>query len=188
MALPIPIKRVHNELRITVSHWLNQGVAIKQTVNRIRVMDNSSHTVQVLVVDDHRLLRQGLRSLISSYQGFVVVGEAENGEQACQLAQQLRPHVILMDVHMPKLNGIEATRWIKTKLPHIIIIGLSVNPSATVAQDMKAAGASAYLTKETSPENLHQVIHAALTIVASESSPSLHNLPSSLGRLTADTL
>jgi two-component system response regulator DegU len=93
---------------------------------------------------------------------FTMVGEAENGELACVLAQQLQPDVILMDVSMPRMNGIEATRWIKTTLPQVVIIGLSVYLSADVAQDMRAAGTSAYLTKDTSPEDLYQAIHSAL--------------------------
>ncbi len=108
--------------------------------------------VHVLVVDDHHLLSQRLRTLISSSEGFVVIGEAENGVQACAPAQQLRPDVILMDMHMPKMNGVDATRWIKTMLPHVIGIGLSVNQSDEVASQMKVAGASAYLTKETLEE------------------------------------
>ncbi|MDK2745120.1 MAG: response regulator transcription factor [Nitrospira sp. BO4] len=124
----------------------------------------SSQPVRVLVVENHRLIRQELRNMVNASGEFTVVGEAENGELACVLAQQVQPHVILMDVSMPRMNGIVATRWIKDTLPKIVIIGLSVYPSAAVAQDMKAAGASAYLTKEASPEELYQAIRAALTV------------------------
>ncbi len=119
--------------------------------------------VRVLVVENHRLIRHELRSLLNAPGEFMVVGEAENGELACALAQQLQPDVILMDVHMPRMNGIDATRWIKTTLPQVIIIGLSVYPSGAVAHDMKAAGAAAYLTKETPPEDLYKAIHSVLT-------------------------
>ena len=118
-------------------------------------------TVRVLVVDDHRLLRQELRNILSFYREFTVVGEAEDGKQACELAQQLQPDVILMDIHMQKMNGIEATRWIKARLPHVIIIGLSVNTSIAAAHEMKVAGASAYVSKETEPEDLYRTIRAA---------------------------
>ena len=124
----------------------------------------SPQTVHVLIVDDHRLLRQELRTLVSSYPAFRVVGEAADGVQACALAQQVQPDVILMDIQMPKMNGVEATRSIKRTFPHIIIIGISVNYSIEVAHQMKAAGASAYLIKDTLPEDLCQVIHSALTI------------------------
>lgn len=119
--------------------------------------------VHVLVVDDHRLLRQELRNMLGFSREFTVVGEAVDGTQACELAQQLQPDVILMDIHMPKMNGIDATRWIKTRLPHIMIIGLSVNTSGAAAHDMKAAGASAYLSKEIAPEDLCQAIYSVMT-------------------------
>lgn len=122
----------------------------------------SSQPIRVLVVENHGLIRQELRTMINASGEFTVVGEAENGELACTLAQQLQPDVILMDVSMPRTNGLEATRWIKATLPQVIIIGLSVYPSADVAQAMRAAGASAYLTKDTSPEDLYQAIHSAL--------------------------
>lgn len=124
----------------------------------------SSQTVHVLIGDDHRLLRQELRTIVSSYPAFHVVGEAADGAQACALAQQVQPDVILMDIQMPKMNGVEATRSIKRTFPHIIIIGLSVNYSIEVAHQMKVAGASAYLIKDTLPEDLCQVIHSALTM------------------------
>ena len=120
-------------------------------------------TVRVLVVDDHRLVRQELRNILSFYREFTVVGEAEDGKQACELAQQLQPDVILMDIHMHKMNGIEATRWIKARLPNVIIIGLSVNTSAAATHDMKAAGAVASLSKEADSSDLYRAIHSALT-------------------------
>ena len=120
-------------------------------------------TVRVLVVDDHRLVRQELRNILSFYREFTVVGEAEDGEQACELAQQLQPNVILMDIHMHKMNGIEATRWIKARLPNVIIIGLSVNTSAAATHDMKAAGAVASLSKDADSSDLYRAIHSALT-------------------------
>ncbi|MDK2745090.1 MAG: response regulator transcription factor [Nitrospira sp. BO4] len=126
-------------------------------------MASASQPIRVLVVENHRLIRQELRILVNGFGEFMVVGEAENGELACVLAQQLQPDVILMDVSMPRMNGIEATRWIKKTLPQVVIIGLSVYPNAAVAQDMQAAGASSYLTKDTAPEALYQALHGGLT-------------------------
>jgi DNA-binding NarL/FixJ family response regulator len=120
-------------------------------------------TVRALVVDDHRLIRQELRNILSFYREFKVVGEAADGVQAYELAQQLQPDVILMDVHMPKMNGIQATQRIKTMLPHVTIIGFSINASVAAVHEMKAAGASGYLGKDTAPENLYKAIHSALT-------------------------
>ena len=121
-----------------------------------------AHPIHVLVVDDHPLLRQGLQNLVSSAGDLKVVGEAADGEKGCELAQLLQPDVVLMDVQMPKMNGIEATRWIKATLPHVVVIGLSINQSATVANHMKAAGATAYLSKDTAPEDFYRAIRSAM--------------------------
>ena len=126
-------------------------------------VERTPQTVRVLVVDDHRLLRQELRNILRFYREFTVVGEAVDGVQAYELAQELQPDVILMDVHMPHMNGIEATRRIKAMLPHVIVIGLSVNTSVAASAEMYAAGASGYMGKDTAPENLYKAIHSALT-------------------------
>ena len=126
-------------------------------------VEHTSQPVRVLVVDDYRLLRQELRNILSFHREFTVVGEAVDGAHAYELAHQLQPDVILMDVHMPHMNGIEATRRIKRTLPQVMIIGLSVNTSVAAAAEMNAAGASGYLGKDTAPENLYRAIHAALT-------------------------
>lgn len=112
----------------------------------------------MLVVDDHHAIRQGLRSLVGSYSGFTVVGEAADGEEACALAQQLRPDVILMDINMPRMNGVDATRHIKTRDPGIAIIGLSVNATSYNQEFMKQAGAALVLPKELALEELYSAI------------------------------
>ncbi len=122
----------------------------------------SPKAIRVLVVDDHSLVCAGLGDMVSSYESLQLVGEAQNGEMACAMAEQLQPAVILMDVHMPRMNGIEATRRIKTTLPDTVIIGLSADPSVEVAQQMKAAGAAANLTKGTHPDDICRAIHSAL--------------------------
>lgn len=129
----------------------------------VRRMTPSPNPIHVLVVDDHPLIRTGLQNLFNSFGDFKVIAEAADGEQGCELAQRLQPHVVLMDIQMPKMDGIDATRWIKTILPHVIVIGLSVNPSLGFANKMKAAGASAYLSKETAPEDMYQIIRSAMT-------------------------
>jgi PAS domain S-box-containing protein len=110
--------------------------------------------IRVLVVDDHIMVRQGLNSLLNLQADMAVVGEAADGEEAVQLALQLRPDVILMDVSMPKINGLEATKLIHSKLPRTRIIGLSMLEAEDQAVGMLQAGAAAYLSKTCDAETL----------------------------------
>jgi DNA-binding NarL/FixJ family response regulator len=104
--------------------------------------------IRIILVDDHLMMRQGLRTIVMAYDHFDVVGEAGDGAEAVELARLLDPDVVVMDINMPEMDGIEATRQIKAKQPTTVIIGLSVNQSADPEQKMKAAGAFTYLTKE----------------------------------------
>ncbi|OQW32627.1 MAG: hypothetical protein A4E19_04490 [Nitrospira sp. SG-bin1] len=105
--------------------------------------------VRILLVDDHQIMRQGLRSMLETEPGFEVAAEAMDGEIAVELAASLHPDVILMDINMPKLNGVEATRRIKHRFPGITVIGLSMHEDPKLEQLMYEAGASAYLSKGT---------------------------------------
>jgi PAS domain S-box-containing protein len=118
--------------------------------------------LRVLLVDDHLLVRQGLESILRGYEDLIIVGEAADGEEAVDRAHQLHPDVVVMDVNMPRMDGIEATRRIKQTLPATAVIGLSVNLNTHVERAMRDAGAAAYLTKETAVEDLHAVIHEVL--------------------------
>jgi len=119
---------------------------------------HKSATIRVLLVDDHAMVREGLRSILRGYADINVVGEAGNGEEAIERAKELSPNVIVMDVNMPKLDGIEATRRIRHDCPDTAIIGLSVNASQQVVDAMKEAGALTLLTKESAAELLYQTI------------------------------
>lgn len=114
--------------------------------------------IRVLLVDDHAMVRQGLRSLLQTYPDFEVVGEACNGEEALRCVQELSPSVVVMDITMPKLNGIEATARIKKKYPHVVVVGLSVNASKENRKAMTAAGAEMLITKEAAVEQLYEEI------------------------------
>lgn len=118
--------------------------------------------IRVLVADDHAMVRQGLCSLLKEYDDIQVIGEAANGEAAVTLVDQLEPDVVLMDVTMPKLDGIEAARLIKCKHPAVVVIGLSVHTAGQVEIAMKEAGAEAFMHKEAAVEQLYQTIHRAL--------------------------
>jgi PAS domain S-box-containing protein len=103
--------------------------------------------IRVLLADDHLVMRQGLARLIGEEPDIEIVGEAADGQEAVELARRMRPDVILMDMSMPKVNGIDATRSIHHDLPDIHIIGLSMFDEADQAQAMRDAGAVAYLAK-----------------------------------------
>ena len=110
--------------------------------------------VRVLVVDDHAAMRRSLTQVLESESGVSVVGEATNGDAAIQLTERLRPDVVVMDVIMPALNGIEATRRILQQSPQTIIIALSVHECAMYAVRMLRAGARAYVLKDGGAEEL----------------------------------
>lgn len=122
--------------------------------------DHHGSKIRVLLVDDHRMMREGLRSLIHEQPGLEVIAEASDGQTAVELARKLQPDIVIMDVNMPKMNGVEATRQIKTALPHVKIIGLSVQSEEKMAALMREAGASAYLSKGGAAEVLSTTIRS----------------------------
>mgnify|MGYP001169657324 CR=1 FL=1 len=117
---------------------------------------------RVLLVDDHTLLRQGLRSALEEYQDIEVVGEAKDGEQAVAFSASLQPDIVIMDINMPVVDGIEATRQLKRELPQISVIGLSVDNNQQVQHMMLSAGAVAFLTKDTAIEQIHETVAKVL--------------------------
>src|SRR3990172_5308402 len=119
--------------------------------------------VRILLVDDHTIVRQGLRALLEAQPGFTVVGEAENGRDAVKKAQELAPDVVIMDIAMPILNGLEATRQIKRLLPETKVLALTMyNDEEYVFQILKS-GASGYLIKETAANELITAIDSVNT-------------------------
>jgi DNA-binding NarL/FixJ family response regulator len=119
-------------------------------------------SVQVLLVDDHAMVRQGLRSVLESYADVEVVGEAWDGLEAVNAVDQLRPAVVVMDINMPRMNGIDATARIKARYPGTIIIGLSVNAGMSNQEAMKRAGGATLIAKEAAVERLYDSIHEAV--------------------------
>jgi len=122
----------------------------------------SSARIRVLLVDDHAMVRQGLRSVLDAYDDVEVVGEASNGEEAVEIAGRLRPSLVVMDINMPKLNGVEATAIIRTRYPETIVIGLSVQAGEEAQRAILKAGAAVLLTKEAAVEELYRTIREAL--------------------------
>ncbi len=116
--------------------------------------------IKVLIVDDHQVVRQGLRTFLELHDDIIVVGEAGDGAAAIEMVRSLEPDIVLMDLVMPQMDGITATRQIKSVAPHTKIIALT-----SFAEDDKVfpviqAGASSYLLKDVSPDNLVEAIRA----------------------------
>ena len=117
----------------------------------------SKPPIRVLLVDNHAVFRHVIRTLLTQYPDIEVVGEAANGLQAVERADTLHPDIILMDVNMPKMNGIEATRFITVRYPKVAVIGLSANAIDYRAAILEA-GALTVLMKENVVEELYTVI------------------------------
>ena len=113
---------------------------------------------RVLLVDDDKMVRDVLREILEGYAGVSVVAEAANGIDAVALAAAIRPDVVVMDVNMPLMNGIEATKRIKEAHATQVVIGLSINTSTQVMESMKEAGADAFLSKEDGSQHLYHVM------------------------------
>jgi len=118
-------------------------------------------TTRVLLVDDHELMRQGLRSILESEQDVEVVGEAVSGRDAVALARALQPDVVVMDVAMKDLNGIEATRQIRAECPSVQVVALSSYSDRRYVAAILEAGACAYVLKADAYDDLRRAIHAA---------------------------
>ena len=119
--------------------------------------------IRILLADDHTVIRLGLKLLLERQADFVVVGEAEDGRKAIQLAESLQPDVIVMDVAMPNLNGIEATRQITTALPKVAVVVLSMHSDESYVMRALKAGAKGYLLKDSAEADLIQAIRTVVT-------------------------
>ncbi|GJL69617.1 MAG: hypothetical protein NPIRA06_22520 [Nitrospirales bacterium] len=119
--------------------------------------------IRVLLVDDHAMVRQGLRSVLEGYEDVEVVGEAANGLEALQAANRLNPHVVVMDINMPGMNGIEATKHLKVAHPDLNVIGLSMHTGDANQEAMKQAGAFLLIPKEAAVNQLYGTIQKAMS-------------------------
>ena len=115
-------------------------------------------SIKILLADDHKIVSDCLKPLINKQPDMEVVGEAENGRMGVALAKKLNPNVVIMDIAMPDLNGVEATRQIVAKCPGVKVITLSMNSDRRYVKGMLRAGASGYLTKSCSLEELISAI------------------------------
>jgi DNA-binding NarL/FixJ family response regulator len=104
--------------------------------------------IKVLLVDDHAIIREGLRSLLEKQPGMEVVADTDDGRKARELVREMLPNIVIMDITMPGLNGIEATRQITAEFPDVKVIALSIHSKRRYVADMLSAGATGYILKE----------------------------------------
>ena len=122
-------------------------------------------SVKILLADDHQIIREGLRSLIEKQPGMEVVAQVENGRTAIKLTRKIKPDVIVMDINMPDMNGIDATRQIVAEFPGIKIIAFSMHSDHQFVAGALKAGVSGYLLKDSAFEELARAIR---TVVANQ--------------------
>src|SRR5271157_958566 len=130
--------------------------------------------IRILLADDHAVVRQGFKMILAAQPDMEIVGEAANGREAVDLAEQLRPDVVVMDVTMPELNGIEATRRLASSTPHARVVALSMHKDSVYVREILRAGARGYLLKDSGAADLVAAIHA---VASGESylSPAVSN-------------
>jgi DNA-binding NarL/FixJ family response regulator len=116
--------------------------------------------IRLLLADDHRMLREGLRRSMTDA-GFDVVGEASDGDEAVRMVDELRPDVVLMDVSMPDVDGVEATRQIRANVPDVRVVMLTMHADQSVLADAIRAGASGYLVKDCSTDEVASAVRMA---------------------------
>jgi len=142
--------------------------------------------IRILLVDDHTILREGVRTLLNTQEDMEVVGEAEDGEQAVNLVKKIRPDIVLMDIGLPGINGIEATKRIKRENPEVKVLVLSMHDNEEYIAPVFQAGASGYVLKRLASKELvsalravhqgHSILHPALTDTVFKNDSTHENL------------
>jgi two-component system, NarL family, nitrate/nitrite response regulator NarL len=117
---------------------------------------------KIVIADDHPLAREGIRSVLESDQSFLIIGEAADGQEALELCKELQPDLLLLDINMPKLNGLVAVRKIRTDHPHIHVVMLTVSDDVKDLFTAIQYGAQGYLLKNMEPEDWLEYLHALL--------------------------
>jgi DNA-binding NarL/FixJ family response regulator len=116
--------------------------------------------IRILLADDHVLVRQGFRMILSAQPDMEIVGEAGNGREAVELAEKLKPDIVIMDVAMPELNGIEATRRLTASTPRIRVLALSMHKDSVYVREILRSGARGYLLKDSADADLLTAVRA----------------------------
>ncbi len=116
--------------------------------------------LKILVADDHEVVRQGVRTIVESQAGWMVVSEARNGTEAVQMTLEARPDVVLLDISMPELNGLEATKLILKQIPEIQVLILTMHESDELVREVLAAGARGYVLKTDAKRDLVNAVRS----------------------------
>jgi DNA-binding NarL/FixJ family response regulator len=116
--------------------------------------------IRILLADDHAVVRQGFKMILGAQSDMEIVGEAGNGREATELAEELRPDIVVMDVAMPELNGIEATRRLAASVPHTRVIALSMHKDSVYVREILRAGARGYLLKDSPAGDLVSAVRS----------------------------
>lgn len=130
-------------------------------MNLCVVKTEEVRTIRIIIADDHSIFREGLRTLLDACSDMQVIGEAENGQQALSLVQNLNPDVAVIDINMPVMNGIEATRLIKERVPRVYVIGLSMHSEQVVKDSFISAGGDQFVSKGGSLSTFPEIIRAS---------------------------
>ena len=145
-------------------------------------MEANTSPIRMVLADDHDIVREGTRRLLERDETLVVVGEAGDGEQAVKLVDELTPDIVVMDVRMPRLGGLDATRRIKSRHPHMRVLILSAHEDDEYVFPLLEAGANGYLLKTTNGRDLIRAIH---TICQGETVLDPHIASKVVGQLTS---
>ena len=153
-----------NRLRAANSLIKRPGLEFRGLADRRKISwrrhKTRKMTVRILVVDDHDIIRRGLKQLLSSRQGWEVCGEGKNGREAVELVEQLNPEIVVMDVSMPELNGLEAARRIHKQFPKTGIVILTLHFSDQLVREIVAVGARGYVLKSDADRDLISAVEA----------------------------
>src|SRR5258708_26577223 len=147
------------------------GIIFPNGFLQLKLFDRNREKIRVILADDHTVVRQGLRALLAAEGDIDIVGEAENGRQAIQLVKKLMPDVAVIDIAMPVLNGLEATRQITRSVPTTKVLILSSYSDDEYVQQLTEAGAAGYLVKQTAANELLKAIREAQPVNAYFSPP-----------------
>ena len=129
-------------------------------------MDDSGRKIRIVIADDHAVVREGTRAMLERESDMEVVGEAEDGEEAVRLIEELKPDVAVVDISMPRLGGIEVARRIKPLLPSVAILALTIHDNDEYVFALLEAGAAGYLLKDA---HRHEVVEAIRAVASGES-------------------